>query len=126
MYKRDLAVVLLSLFAIWWSLQSEGTYHFYKAFYHDLPADRRLIEEQHPLPPPIVVRSAQHATCNLQQHLLGCIFTVDSWQSAVPSLVGVHAWHSCMLCPSHTALVQHTVVLQSAPIASAPFSDYFT
>lgn len=56
MYKRDLAVVLLSLFAIWWSLQSEGTYHFYKSFYYDLPPDKRLVEEQHPLPAPIVVR----------------------------------------------------------------------
>ena len=69
MYKRDLAVVLLSLFAIWWSLQSEGTYHFYKAFYHDLPADRRLIEEQHPLPPPIVVRLGLDRTSDSAMHV---------------------------------------------------------
>jgi hypothetical protein len=59
MYRRDLGVVLLSIFAIFWSLQHEGAYRYYKSFYYSLPKDERLLEEKHGLPAPVVVRPDQ-------------------------------------------------------------------
>jgi hypothetical protein len=57
MYRRDLGVILLAVFAIFWSLQHERTYKYYNAFYYDIPQDARLLEELHALPAPVVVRT---------------------------------------------------------------------
>ena len=101
MYKRDLGVVLLAVFAIFWSLQHEGYYRYYKAFYYDIPQDDRLIEEQHRLPAPVVVcpqcsltvrpLSVPKRPRQIQQHL-GALALI--W--AVPALQCT----SVTLCPT--------------------------
>jgi hypothetical protein len=58
MYRRDFGVLVLSVFALWWSLQHEGAYEYRKAFYYNLPKQDGL-SEYHKLPSPIVVRFCQ-------------------------------------------------------------------
>ena len=55
MYRRDFGVLVLSVFALWWSLQHEGAYEYRKAFYFNLPKQDEL-SEYHKLPSPVVVR----------------------------------------------------------------------
>jgi hypothetical protein len=58
MYKRDFGILLLSVCALYLSLQHEGVYQFKKAWYHSFedhePAAHELEEHWHPVPPPIV------------------------------------------------------------------------
>lgn len=55
MYRRDFGVLVLSVFALWWSLQHEGAYEYRKAFYYNLPKQDDL-SVYHKVPSPIVVR----------------------------------------------------------------------
>lgn len=59
MYRRDFGILFLSLFAIFWALQHEGTYQYYPAFYHQFDHDPDYLDTPGVLPPPLVVRSAQ-------------------------------------------------------------------
>ncbi|EFN51416.1 hypothetical protein CHLNCDRAFT_59245 [Chlorella variabilis] len=58
MYKRDFGILLLSVCALYLSLQHEGAYQFKKAWYHSFsdhePALHELEEHPQPLPPPLV------------------------------------------------------------------------
>lgn len=56
MYRRDFGVVLLSIFAIYWSLQHEGAYEYKEAFFYSLSYKEDLGSAHYPLPPPVVVR----------------------------------------------------------------------
>jgi hypothetical protein len=56
MYRRDVGILLLAIFAVYWSLQHEGSFTYRKAFYYDIPRDDRFIQEEHRLPPAVVVR----------------------------------------------------------------------
>lgn len=56
MYRRDVGVLFLSLFAIFWALQHEGTYQYYPAFYHQFDKDPGYLETPGVAPPPVVVR----------------------------------------------------------------------
>jgi hypothetical protein len=61
MYKRDVAIVLLSVIALFLSLQDEGSFEFRKAWYHELDeagasgAAVRLDRDYGELPAPLVV-----------------------------------------------------------------------
>lgn len=55
MYRRDFGVLVLSVFALWWSLQHEGAFEYRKAFYFNLPKQGEL-SAYHKLPSPVVVR----------------------------------------------------------------------
>lgn len=55
MYRRDFGVILLSIFALYWSLQHEGAYEYKEAFYYKLRYNEELGSAHHPLPRPIVV-----------------------------------------------------------------------
>jgi hypothetical protein len=54
MYRRDFGVIVLSIFALYWSLQHEGAYEYRKAFYYGLPS-RGELEEYRAAPAPVVV-----------------------------------------------------------------------
>ena len=99
MYRRDLGIILLSIFAIFWSLQNEGTYQYYKSFYYDVPQEGRLVEEQHTVPQPIVVR-AQCSTVSVYISLCAaaapCISTarLELKELSCPVICGlVHVQH---------------------------------
>ncbi|BDA41145.1 hypothetical protein COCOBI_01-8000 [Coccomyxa sp. Obi] len=53
MYKRDFAVLLLSAFAIYFTIQHEGAFSFRRAWYHHLDHDQSLLESTDVLPPPV-------------------------------------------------------------------------
>lgn len=58
MLKRDFGILLLSVCALYLSLQNEGAYQFKKAWYHAFDeydtALHKLEEHPHPVPPPLV------------------------------------------------------------------------
>ncbi|KAL4855412.1 Importin-5 [Chlorella vulgaris] len=58
MYKRDFGILLLSVLALYLSLQHEGAYQFRKAWYHSFEEHgvgaHDLEDQPHPVPPPIV------------------------------------------------------------------------
>ncbi|KAL4452779.1 hypothetical protein ABPG75_008441 [Micractinium tetrahymenae] len=58
MLKRDFGILLLSVCALYLSLQHEGAYQFRKAWYHSWsehdPSIHKLEEHLHPPPPPLV------------------------------------------------------------------------
>lgn len=100
MYRRDIGILLLSVFAIYWSLQHEGTYQYQKAFYFDLPVDDRLAEEEHVLPAPVVVRSLCYqrrlpAACS-QRHLTAGLMSL--LHEALPPDSGLAASESLNAC----------------------------
>ncbi|KAK9916603.1 hypothetical protein WJX75_004756 [Coccomyxa subellipsoidea] len=53
MYKRDFAVLLLSAFAIYFTIQHEGAFSYRRAWYHHLEHDQALLESTDVLPPPV-------------------------------------------------------------------------
>jgi len=61
MRKRDIAIVLLSCFGLFLSLENEGTISYRKAWYHATSnkAEQKLSEfdAEDLLPPPVVVRA---------------------------------------------------------------------
>lgn len=59
MYRRDFGVILLSIFALYWSLQHEGSYEYKEAFFYKLSYNEDLGSAHYPLPPPVVVRLIQ-------------------------------------------------------------------
>jgi hypothetical protein len=70
MYRRDFGILILALFAIYWSLQNEGTYKYHEAFYYKLPPDEQLGQAAHPLPSPVVVRARSMTGIPHHPHLL--------------------------------------------------------
>ncbi|PRW61178.1 FG-GAP repeat-containing isoform B [Chlorella sorokiniana] len=58
MLKRDFGILLLSVGALWLSLQREGPYQFKKAWYHEFDqapqGEHELEEHPHVVPPPLV------------------------------------------------------------------------
>jgi hypothetical protein len=71
MYRRDVGILLLALFAVYWSLQHEGTFQYRKAFYYDIPRDERFAEEEHKLPPVVVVRLCRQGPRASRKNLAG-------------------------------------------------------
>eukprot|EP00892_Ulva_mutabilis_P008601 jgi/Ulvmu1/6112/UM027_0090.1 len=54
MYRRDFGVILLSIFALYWSLQHEGAYEYKEAFFYKLRYNDELGSAHYPLPRPVV------------------------------------------------------------------------
>lgn len=70
MYRRDFGVILLAIFALYWSLQHEGAFEYKEAFFYKLRYNEELGSSHYPLPPPVVVRPSNAITTQTPSRLI--------------------------------------------------------